>query len=129
MCICVCVCVCVCVYLCTCVPMCVGCIIIIHVKVLHISLQFFRQKTRFLGNNGAFSKLLYGILPRLISTIKLYRNRSKKAKFISTTSATLTKSERSVRYLFILTFPQRCYWPQRRTQNLAKHLRCSFLQK
>ena len=53
------------------------------------SLQFFRQKILFVGNNRDLSKLKYWTLHYLIVIIKLQNNQHVKSSFILTTRVTL----------------------------------------
>ena len=52
-------------------------------------LQFFRQNTWFLENDGTMSKFLFGIMNYLISINRLLKNQFLKRNFISTTQTTL----------------------------------------
>ena len=53
------------------------------------SLQFFRQKILFVGDNRDLSKLKYWTLHYLIVIIKLQNNQHVKSSFILTTRVTL----------------------------------------
>ena len=60
------------------------------------SFHFFRQITWLVENNIAWSKFRYRILHYLIAVIKLWKNQSTKAKFISIMWAVLTHFMSSV---------------------------------